>query len=487
MCRHRVPVTAGYQMNYPRLMLAAPHSGAGKTTLTMGLIAALKKRGLSVQPFKAGPDYIDPSYHSLAAGRVCRNLDSWMLSGPAVLELFERQARGADISIIEGVMGLYDGYQAGEEGSSAHLAKILDCPVILIVDARSMSRSAAAVVLGYKEFDRDVDVAGVILNNIGSPSHYGIIKNAVEKNTGLPVFGFLAREKELCLPERHLGLIPADEKRPLPAFLKRIGDGIEKTIDIHALISVSKNKKKTAVTKSDSRLFLVKNGIFSKKPAKERVAVAVAHDAAFNFYYEDNLDILRHNGARLIEFSPLKDKSLPAGVDGVYIGGGFPELFAARLARNSGLKHDIIRRAREGMPVYAECGGLMYLAKAIVDFKGGEFSMAGIFDFSVRMNDTPAAVGYVHVDVVKNNILADAGMTARAHVFHWSSVSGLPRGADCAFRVRKEGRESVTDGFMKWRCLAGYSHFHFGAHPEFAENFIRGCAGYAHEKNQQVK
>lgn len=461
-------------MGYPRVILAGTNSGVGKTTLTLGLILALKKRGLKVQPFKAGPDYIDPSYHTFISGKNCRNLDTWMLSDDAVLELFQRQAALCDISIVEGVMGLYDGFGASEKGSSAHLAKILRAAVILVVDARAMSRSAAAVVLGYKKFDRAVDLKGVILNNIGSPAHYRSIKYAIEKNTGLPVLGFLPKDTDLILSERHLGLIPAQEKKPLDTFLKRAAKLTENNIDLNALIAMARSARPLPdFTKK----------LFAQEPVQVKTNIALAKDAAFNFYYQDNLDILRHHGANIIEFSPLKDKAVPRRACGLYIGGGFPELFAAELAKNIALKNDILRRAKEGLPVYAECGGLMYLVKNIVDFRNKNFSMAGVFDSSVKMNDRLAALGYVDIEVTKRNILSNKASRIRAHVFHWSYLSGLPKKTDFAYRVKKSGREPVMDGLLKWNVLASYAHLHFGANLEFAKNFIRNCSIYAKKKN----
>lgn len=454
--------------------MAGTNSGVGKTTLTLGLILALKKRGINVQPFKAGPDYIDTSYHTYVSNRVCRNLDPWMLSGNTVLELFERQAKLSDISIIEGAMGLYDGFLGKEEGSSAHLAKILRSPVILIVDARSLSRSAAAVVLGYKEFDKGVDLRGVILNNIGSASHYSSIKGAVKKSVRLPVLGFLPKDKRLVLPERHLGLIPAYEKKPLNDFLINAANLIEDNIDINALIEIARNPRP---------LPGFKKKIFVKKQAHKKINIAVAKDESFNFYYQDNLDILTHNGANIIEFSPVKDKALPAGVNGLYIGGGFPELFASKLSKNNALKKDIFRHAKNGMPVYAECAGLMYLSKSISDFKGRNFPMVGIFDFSVKMGKRLSALGYVNLEVLKNNILSNKRSRIKGHIFHWSYLSNLPKKIDFAFLAKKKGKEPVLDGFSRWNVLASYTHLHFGSNIKFARNFINNCIAHAKKNN----
>lgn len=459
--------------NYPRILLAGTNSRVGKTTLTIGLIAALKKRGLIVQPFKAGPDYIDPSYHTYVSGKSCRNLDSWMLSKNALLELFQRQAGHCDISVVEGVMGLYDGVAAKEEGSSAHLAKILKAPVILLLDARSMSRSAAAVVLGYKEFDGDLDLRGVILNNIGSPAHYHSVKYSIEKNTGLAVLGFLPKDKNLNLPQRHLGLVPTQEEKPLKAFLKNVTRLVEDNIDLNRVI---------AIARDSARLPDSKRRLFFKNPSPAKVSIALAKDAAFNFYYQDNLDILAHHGARLIKFSPLKDKAIPPGVNGIYIGGGFPELFALRLSKNIVLRNDILKRAREGMPVYAECGGLIYLMKNIRIARNKNFAMTGVFDLPVKMGNKLSALGYVNIEVVRNNILSEKNTKVKAHLFHWSYLGRPPGKINFAYRAKKNGKV-IDDGFLKWNVLASYAHLHFGANPKFAKEFIHNCQIHA-KKNQ---
>lgn len=461
--------------NYPRVVLAGTSSGVGKTTLTVGIILALVKKGLIVQPFKAGPDYIDPTYHTLASGRVCRNLDSWMLPRSAIMELFEQQAKSADISIIEGVMGLYDGSGDKEDGSTAHLAKLLDSPVILIVDSGSVSTSAAALVLGYKEFDKSLALKGVILNNIASPSHYSNMKKAIEKKTHLPVLGFLPRDKSLTLPERHLGLVPTDEKALIGLFLEKLLGLVEKNIEIDRITEISR--------KALRPFPCIKKRLFNAKPTVDnRVTIAVAKDASFNFYYQDNLDILSHYGASLIEFSPLKDKALPHNVCGVYIGGGFPELFAGRLSRNNKLKDDIYQKAKSGMPIYAECGGLMFLMKDLIDFRNRGFPMVGIFGLSVKMGKRLHGCGYVNIEVTRRNILSDKGDEALGHIFHWSYLVGSSKKDDFAYRMRKTKCDVILDGLVRWNVLASYAHLHFGSNVRFARNFIKSCLDYTDKR-----
>ncbi|HAH20797.1 MAG: hypothetical protein A2Y00_02885 [Omnitrophica WOR_2 bacterium GWF2_43_52] len=456
-------------MNYPRVIIAATQSGSGKTTIALGLMLALRKSGLNVQPFKAGPDYIDPTYHSLASAHACRNLDSWLLKPDVILELFEKEARKADISIIEGVMGLYDGIRDKEQGSTAHLAKILKCPVILILNAASLSRSAAAIALGYKEFDTKVDIAGIILNNIGSQNHYLYVKTAIEKKTKIPVLGFLPKDQDIRVPERHLGLIPTEEKKFKKHFREKLAALVEKNIDVGSILKLSRRA---------NPLPYFKKSIFSAKSIKPCLSLAVARDKAFNFYYQDNLDILKDLGARLIEFSPLKDRALPKNIDGIYIGGGFPELFALELSRNLSLKQEIFQQAHSGLPIYAECGGLMYLVKKLVDFKGKAFSMVGIFDNSVVMAKKLQALGYIEIEAIGDTIVSRRGSKIKAHTFHWSYLNNVPKDIHFAYKVTKSKVKMYTDGLIKENVLASYAHLHFASNINFAKNFIKSCLSY---------
>lgn len=469
-------------MNLPRIIIAGTHSGVGKTTLSLGIMSALHKKGLKVQPFKTGPDYIDPSYHAQAAWRMSRNLDSWLLSKDTILELFVKQAASADISVIEGVMGLYDGLADTEEGSTAQLSKILKCPVILILDARSLSRSAAAICLGYKEFDRQVGIKGIIVNNIGSNNHYRYIKSAIEKITRIPVIGYLPRSKDLKLPERHLGLVPAQEKKLRAAFYRKLSNLISRNIDLDKIISIS--RKTPPLVRRDWK----EKAIFSPKPVKNHVAIAVAFDEAFNFYYRDNLDILESFGARLVKFSPLRDDRLPEGVSGVYIGGGFPELFGARLSANKKLKRQIRQQAEEGLPIYAECGGLMYLMEKIGDFNKNELPMVGIFKGSVNMGKRLQALGYVKIETIKDNILSKKGAKIRAHVFHWSYLDNLADKTTFAYKIEKNKDRIFYDGLIQGNVLASYAHLHFASDIKFARNFVDSCRQYGNiDEPREIK
>ncbi|HZK13777.1 MAG TPA: cobyrinate a,c-diamide synthase, partial [Desulfobaccales bacterium] len=362
------------------LVIAGTQSGVGKTTVTLGLLYALARRGLKVQPFKVGPDFIDPGHHTRAAGRVCRNLDGWMLSREANLTLFRRQARGADVAVVEGVMGLFDGYDgASEAGSTAQMAKWLGLPVLLVVDARAMARSAAALVHGFASFDPALNLAGVVFNRIGSAAHLEYLNQALSCLKGVRSFGGLPRDQELAIPERHLGLATAEDHPLDEAYLGRLADRLETHLDLEGLLAAL------------PKLTLPEEPAPAAMPASVRLGVA--RDRAFCFYYPENLELLEKFGAELVPFSPLTDRELPAGLDGVYLGGGYPELYAERLAANEALKQALKQNAAGGLPIYAECGGLMYLAREILDLEGRAHPMAGVFPFTVRMLPRLKALG----------------------------------------------------------------------------------------------
>ena len=457
----------------PRIVFAATQSGSGKTTVTLGVMLALRKIGLKIQPFKAGPDYLDPMQHSAVCARISRNLDSWLMPPGVILELFTRNAKGADISVIEGVMGLYDGFRDTEYGSTGHLAKILGAPVILVLNAASFSRSAAAIVLGCKEFDKKVNLSGVILNNIGSPNHYHFTKSAIEKKTKIPVLGFLPKDAGIKLPERHLGLVPAGEKSTDTGLYVKLRALVEKNIDLRRILRIS---RKSLGLRQD------KTAYAPRGCGKVRVNIAIAKDKAFNFYYQDNLDILEYLGARLVEFSPLKDKSLPPGIDGIYIGGGYPELFSAQLSANRRMREAVSGYAKKGLPIYAECGGLMYLVKNIISFEGKSFPMAGVFDCSAVMADKRQALGYIEIEVKKDNILSRKGDKIRAHTFHWSYLKNLSKDIRFAYKVTKGKDRVYEDGLIKDNVLASNAHLHFASHINFAKNFIKSCLTYKDKK-----
>ncbi len=449
----------------PRLVIAGAHSGAGKTTLTAGLIAAWRRRGLIVQPFKAGPDYIDPSYHTLAAGRACRNLDTWMLPPAAVRSAFGRGCQGADLAVVEGVMGLYDGFSYDDEtGSTAHLAKLLAAPVVLVLNIRSLARSAAALAQGYAGFDPDLPLAGFILNYAGGPSHGDGVARSITAATGLPCFGWLPRDERLHIPERHLGLVPTAEPGRWEAFIAAAADHVAQYLDLDALL---------AVAQAFAQTFEV---LETSKVSPDRCRIAVARDEAFNFYYEDNLDLLREAGAELVFFSPLADSALPTGSRGLYIGGGFPEVYAGRLAENTRLRAGLREAIASDLPTYAECGGLMYLTQSITDLDGRTYPMVGALPGRSAMTGH-LTLGYRQVISERATLLAPAGMTLRGHEFHYSNWIERPDDLPAAYRVALPDAPSHQEGYAAGNLLASYIHLHWGAAPEMAARFVAVCRG----------
>jgi cobyrinic acid a,c-diamide synthase len=448
-----------------RIVIAGVTSGAGKTTVTAAILGALHRRGLNVQPFKAGPDYIDPSYHSRAAGRAARNLDSWMLSSAVVKDLFVRATAASDVSITEGMMGLYDGRADTEDGSTAHLAKLLEAPVILVVDVAKTSRTAAAIALGCQTFDSDRPLAGVILNRVASESHYRWAAGPIEAATGLPVLGYLPGRDDFALPERHLGLIPAAEGSLDAEIFNRLASQAEETLDLDRLLAIARSAGPIIGDATD---------LFPRETQPIRARIALACDEAFNFYYEDNLDLLRAWGAEIVPFSPLRDSKLPDGVGGIYIGGGFPELYAAELSANHALHRELRQAAECGVPILAECGGLMYLAEGIVDLQGQSHLMAAVVPGWSVIDRPRLSLGYRTATVQKSNFLLEAGEKVRGHEFHWSQPrEGVPLPtAAYAF----DGTPPRLEGFCADGVLASYLHIHFGSDARLAPRFVAACA-----------
>jgi cobyrinic acid a,c-diamide synthase len=451
------------------IVIAGTVSGVGKTTVATGLMGALRQKGLKVQPFKTGPDYIDPSYHSWATGEPSRNLDSWLLSRDAVLELFHRAIAAKDIAVIEGVMGLYDGHSSiNDEGSTAELAKLLGAPVILVVDSRKGARSLAAMVAGYKAFDPALKLGGIILNGIGSDDHLRLCREAIEHYTKTAVLGYLPRRDDLSLPERHLGLIPTVEGPAGREFLKSLVAQCRETFNIPEILRLS---EQAAVPK-------VKPSLFPEKPKPALVRIAVAQDKAFSFYYQDSLDLLGAWGAEIIPFSPLQDTGLPQNIGGLYIGGGFPELYAAGLAENKPVKDAIKTAAGEGMPLYAECGGLMYLGRSIKDLEGKEYTMAGALPVTSQIDSPRLSLGYRTVQALGDGPMLRRGETVRGHEFHWSV---LEKNADSpnAYSIIDKGKR--REGFHKGNLLASYIHLHLGSLPSMVGRFIENCQKFHQE------
>jgi cobyrinic acid a,c-diamide synthase len=458
-------------MNTHSFIVAGGSSGAGKTTITLGLMAVLKRRGLIVQPFKAGPDYIDPSHHGTLCGRPSYNLDTWMMGVEGVRKSFEKVMCGADVGIIEGVMGLFDGKDGKkEEGSTAHLAKVLNLRIILVIDAWGMARSAAALVYGFEKFDSDVKIGGVIFNRVGSERHFIMLREAVESSCNSKVLGYLPRDKEIGIPERHLGLVMSSEvnRGGDSAQIDRIAELTEKFVDIEAILEMSLN----SITPNNQM------GRAKKRQGTISPRIAIAYDNAFCFYYQENLDILKEFGAEITFFSPMRDRKLPAQTAGIYFGGGYPELHAPSLMANKVLRGEIRHCADMGMPIYAECGGLMYLGKDLITLKGKTFEMVGIFPWTSRMLSNIKSLGYREVTVKKGCPFLKRGRKIRGHEFHYSE-STAPEQIECTYLISdgKKDRE-IEEGYLYRNTLASYVHLHFASNINFAEGFTGKCKEY---------
>lgn len=450
--------------NFPRLIIAATQSGSGKTTITVGLLAALKARGLNVQAYKVGPDYIDTGWHELAIGKPSHNLDSWLVGADKLKEIFTATSTCADVSIIEGVMGLYDGGRGGIS-STAEIAKLLDTPVILVIDAKSMGTSAAAIALGFREFDKSVKLAGVILNRIGSDSHKQMIIDALD-DLGIKCFGAIRRNDEFTLPERHLGLVPTTENKAVDA-LNKICAAATEQVDIDGLIELARNSSSLEI-------------VPALRITHYALRIAVAKDGAFSFYYGESLRELERLGAELVYFSPLNDTALPKNISGLIIGGGFPEMFAARLERNERLRADIRNAADKGLPIFAECGGFMYLMQRLIDFDGKSFEMCGAIDGTAIMTNKLQTVGYVEAELLSDCAIGKAGDKLRAHEFHFSKE--LETSGDKIFKCQRmrTGKEYCA-GVAKKNLVASYLHIHFAGCPNAAKAFVDACKNFMEE------
>lgn len=475
-------------MKSQAFLIAAPQSGSGKTTVCLAIMAALARRGLRVAPFKCGPDFIDPGYHRLVTGRPSINLDAWMCPEAFVAETFRYHAADADIAVIEGVMGLFDGMAASpREGSSAQIAALTGAPVVLVVNARGMAASAAALVRGFVGFDPTVRIAGVIFNNVGSPVHGELLRQALAD--ALPqvrVFGCIPRDEGLAIPSRHLGLVTAEDN-PLPdEFIGRLAAMAEEWLDLDGLAELSTTSGDSSSSPHphpnplpggewDKETPAPSRGGMGRGWGSDSVRIAVARDAAFCFCYDDNLRLLREAGADVVFFSPLADRSLPPDIGGIYLPGGYPELHADRLANNLPLLKEIRQLIEVGMPVYAECGGLIYLTEGLE--KRGDF--VGVFPVRARMLPKRKALGYRQVAVSVDTVLGNAGTTARGHEFHYSEIGDLPPEVARCYRVSRNGSELGMEGYGYKACLASYVHLHFGSNPAIAPAFVRACKSHS--------
>jgi cobyrinic acid a,c-diamide synthase len=442
------------------LLIAGTQSGCGKTSVALGLMTALRKRGLTVQGFKCGPDFIDPGLHGLATGRASHNLDAWMLPAHSLQELFHRACAGADVAVVEGAMGLFDGHGASSRGSSAEIAALLGLPVVLVVDARAMGRSVAALVHGFATFDPNLPIAGVLANQVASSRHQAILTASLAAlPSGPPLLGCLDRAPEITLPSRHLGLITAADLPQARAHLERLAQWVEASGAVDRLLALAPMQHNaTAMQPAPAE---------SPRPA---VPIGVAQDAAFCFVYAENLRLLEASGARLIPFSPLWDTRLPAGIQGLYLCGGYPELHAARLAANSSLREEIRAFCASYRPVWAECGGFMYLGQSVTDAQGQTHPMVGFFQLHTVMERRRQALGYRQVTLAAPCPLGEEGEAARGHEFHYSRICGHDPEARPLF-----GSSQGDTGWVKAQVCGTYVHLHLGSNPRLAAHFTAAC------------
>ena len=504
----------------PRVVIAGTQSGSGKTMLVTGLLAALRAKGLCVQSYKVGPDYIDPGFHQLASGRPAHNLDTWLVPEEKLPALFAETAEDADLAVIEGVMGLYDGGRKGVS-STAQIAKLLRAPVLLVIDCKSVGASAAAVALGFRAYDAETAVAGVLLNRLGSLTHEQMVRQAMA-GIHMPVYGAIHRDDSLHLPERHLGLTPTTEVEAA-GIVQKMGEAVGRQVDLESLLALARGAEPLEISDEETP-----SGPFGSQgrtppalralpplggglhhagapeplPPSERgggprsgggcvrvdglaematesgVRIAVAHDAAFSFYYPESLAVLEHCGAELVPFRPLEDAALPDGIAGAIFGGGFPEMFASELSANEAMRASIRTAANDGLPIYAECGGYMYLFEELADFDGTVHPMCGVFRGRAAMTKRLQMVGYVTARLQEDTILGAAGTKLRGHEFHFSQELEREEPVRPFQFTKLRNGMTYSAGQMHKNALGSYLHLHFAGCPEAAANFVAACRAW---------
>ncbi len=448
--------------HFGSLLISSPQGRSGKTVVTIGLCNALKRKGLSMQPFKKGPDYIDPSWLTVATGRSCRNLDLFLIPEDRLLESFHRSCEGVNLAIVEGAMGLYDGLDS--YGTTAEIACLLNLPILLVVNTSRMTTSIAAMVKGYQLFQTDVKIAGVILNYVSGRRHEEKLRGAVEQHCGIPVVGSIPRDPDLQIVERHLGLIPSLESDGAMSLVERIGKKLESHLDLEGILAIAKEFRPPLPVPFPSG---------ERKEEREdrpiKVRIGIMRDRAFNFYYPENLEALEKEGAQLVFINSFMDR-LPE-VDGLYFGGGFPEFFLEDLEKNRELREDIARAIEADLPVYAECAGLMYLCRNI-HWQGRSYEMVGTIPAEVQLSKKPEGHGYAVVEVTDGNPFFPVGLTLRGHEFHHSSLS-RPGDLRFAYQVKRgEGVHRQRDGIVYKNLFASYVHLHALGTPEWAHGFV---------------
>jgi len=440
--------------------VAGTASGVGKTTVALAIIAALRSRGLTVQPFKCGPDFIDGGHLAVVASRAVRNLDTWMLDAEANREIFFRASASCDVAVVEGMMGLFDGVTGNtEEGSTAEIAKLLDLPIVLVVDAGNSARSIAAVIRGFETFDSKLRFAGVVLNRVAGDGHFRVLEAAIRQSSVVPVLGWLPVEADAAIPERHLGLHTAAEGISASiSTLTRLGN----RLDIEQLLNATACNQRFETA-----------SIVTTAPKYKGIRVGIARDRAFSFYYEDNLDLLRENGAEIVEFSPIADSALPENLHALYFGGGYPELYAAELSANNSLLQDVRDFAQANKPIYAECGGLMLLGETLTTLDAKSYPMAGVLPVAIEMTKALVHFGYADVEFAHDCLLGEKGTLVRGHSFHCSRILAHDS-LRCIYRVHYSlSNRREPEGFVRGRVLGTYIHLHFRSNLSLVSSFLQ--------------
>jgi cobyrinic acid a,c-diamide synthase len=462
----------------PRLVIGAPSGRSGKTTFTLGLLRAFARQGITVQPFKKGPDYIDASWHTASAGCTCRNLDSFFMRKQEICSSVANQSLGKNITIIEGAMGLYDGLDMQGSSSTAEIAKVTRSPVLLVVDMTRITRSIAAIVMGYQHFDPDVQIVGVVLNKVARARHEKMAREAIEEFCKIPVVGAIPKDSNLCIPDRHLGLVTNCEMAETDKLLDYLADVICEHVDLAKVLTLAQSAPELQLFAESLVPNLAK---YAQKNKSFTPKIGIIQDAAFSFYYPENLEALKGMGADVAPINALLDNQLPEDLDGLYIGGGFPEVFAAKLEENKVLRREIKLAGENGLPIYAECGGLMYLGRSIRT-PSQSFEMVGLLPFDTQMESKPQGHGYTIMEAIPDQPWFDEEAEIKGHEFHNSRVINLDPNVKFGLTVKRGyGIDGRYDGICYKNVFATYNHIHALSCPEWAERMVRLATSYNHQ------
>ncbi|MHB8074846.1 cobyrinate a,c-diamide synthase [Desulfosporosinus fructosivorans] len=471
--------------NVPRLVIGAPHGRSGKTTFTLGLLRAFARQGMAVQPFKKGPDYIDASWHTVAAKCTCRNLDSFFMGKQEICSSVSKQALGKTITIIEGAMGLYDGLDMKGSSSTAEIAKVTRTPVLLVVDATRMTRSIAAMVMGYQHFDPEVNIVGVVLNKVARrPRHAKMAREAIEEFCKIPVVGAIPKDVNLTIPDRHLGLVTSGEMQETDSFLEYLADVICEHVDLDKVLTLAQAAPELPQYETTQGTNMSKYSLKNKTLSPK---IGFIQDASFSFYYPENIEALKNMGAEVVPINALLDSNLPRDLDGLYIGGGFPEVFAATLEENRTLREEIRRAGENDLPIYAECGGLMYLGRSIIT-PSKNFEMVGLLPLDTQMESKPQGHGYTIMEANPDQTWFDELTEIKGHEFHNSRVINLAPHVKFGLKVKRgHGIDGQHDGICYKNVFASYNHIHALGCPAWAERMVKLAANYNQTKWTKIE